>query len=114
MEYEESHKALNYYWGLSSGVVDLRCSFRLPDSTRKLADLLRDGIRSGSCHPFRGPIYDQSGRKQVSEGDILDVERIITMDWLAENVIGYIPKMEDLIEKAKPVVMLQGIDNPEI
>jgi len=33
---------------------------------------------------------------------------------LVKVVIGYIPKMEDLIEKAKPVVMLQGIDNPEI
>ena len=43
----------------------------------------------------------------------LTPEEIITMDWLAENVIGFIPKMDDLIEKAKPVVKLQGIDNPE-
>ena len=31
------------------------------------------------------------------------------MDWLAENVIGRIPKMEDLIDQAKPVVAMQGI-----
>ena len=110
MEYEESHKALNYYWGLSSGVVDLRCSFRLPDSTRKLADLLRDGIRSGSCHPFRGPIYDQSGRKQVSEGDILDVERIITMDWLVENVVGSLPAYDELSPTGKATVGIVGVD----
>lgn len=110
MEYEESHKALNYYWGLSSGVVDLRCSFRLPDSTRKLADLLRDGIRSGSCHPFRGPIYDQSGRKQVSEGDILDVERIITMDWLVENVVGSLPAYDKLSPTGKATVGIVGVD----
>ena len=41
-------------------------------------------------------------------------EEIIRMDWLAENVIGYIPKMDDLIDKAKPVVLLQGIDTPEM
>ncbi len=110
MEYEESHKALNYYWGLSSGVVDLRCSFRLPDSTRKLADLLRDGIRSGSCHPFRGPIYDQSGHKQVAEGDILDVERIITMDWLVENVVGSLPAYDELSPTGKATVGIVGVD----
>lgn len=110
MEYQESHKALNYYWGLSSGVVDLRCSFRLPDSTRKLADLLRDGIRSGSCHPFRGPIYDQTGHKQVPEGDILDVERIITMDWLVENVVGSLPAYDELSDTGKATVGIVGVD----
>ena len=30
LEYEESTKALNYYWGLTAGVVDLRCSGLLP------------------------------------------------------------------------------------
>ena len=38
-------------------------------------------------------------------------EEIVKMDWLAENVIGTIPKMEDLIDKAKPVVQTQGVDN---
>ena len=110
IEYQESHKALNYYWGLSAGVVDLNCSFRLPDSTRKLADLLRDGIRSGSCHPFRGPIYDQEGRQQVPEGDVLDVEGIITMDWLAENVVGALPAYEELSDTGKATVGIVGVD----
>ena len=110
MEYRESHKALNYYWGLSSGVVDLRCSYRLPDCTRKLADLLRDGIRSGLCHPFRGPIYDQRGTLQVEEGDTLDVERIITMDWLADNVVGSIPAYEALSDTGKATVGIVGVE----
>jgi len=33
----------------------------------------------------------------------------MTMDWLAENVIGYIPAMEELVEQAKPVVSTQGL-----
>ena len=39
----------------------------------------------------------------------LSPEEIITMDWLAENVIGRIPKMEDLVDQAKPVVTTQGL-----
>lgn len=37
-------------------------------------------------------------------------EEIVTMDWLAENVVGYIPAMEELVEKAKPVVSTQGFE----
>ena len=36
-------------------------------------------------------------------------EEIVTMDWLAENVIGYIPEMEELVDQAKPVVSTQGL-----
>ena len=43
----------------------------------------------------------------------LTAEKIITMDWLAENVVGSIPKMDDLEEKAKPVVLQQGVEKTE-
>ena len=39
----------------------------------------------------------------------LTPEEIVTMDWLAENVIGTIPKKEDLKEQARPVVLAQGV-----
>lgn len=32
------------------------------------------------------------------------------MDWLAENVIGKIPDIDELTDAAKAVVLLQGID----
>ena len=40
-------------------------------------------------------------------------EEIINMNWLAENVIGSIPKMDDLKEKAKPMILLQGVQGVE-
>ena len=36
-------------------------------------------------------------------------EEIMTMDWLAENVIGSIPKKEELKEQAEPVIKEQGV-----
>ena len=33
----------------------------------------------------------------------------MTMDWLAENVIGSIPTKEELTETAEPVIKQQGI-----
>ncbi len=31
------------------------------------------------------------------------------MDWLAENVVGRIPELEELTEEAQALVRLQGI-----
>ena len=33
----------------------------------------------------------------------------MTMDWLAENIIGTIPAKEDLNEQAVPVIDQQGV-----
>ena len=106
-EYMESGKALNYYWGMSAGVVELACSDKLPDSTRRLAALLRDSICSGFCDPFRGPLYAQNGR--LVEEHIIDPECVIAMDWLNENIIGEIPVYAELDETGKATVDIVGV-----
>ena len=40
-------------------------------------------------------------------------EEIITMDWLAENVIGSIPKVEELTETARTLTSFVGTDKGE-
>ena len=37
----------------------------------------------------------------------------MTMDWLAENVIGSIPDKEELKEQAEPVIKQQGVKKNE-
>ena len=109
-EYQESSKALNYYWGMSAGVVDLKYSDKLPDSVRKLADLLKDGICAGTCNPFRGPLYDQNGRQRASKGDALTPEQVINMAWLNENIVGALPAYDELDETGKGTVGIVGVD----
>ena len=109
-EYAQSNKALNYYWGMSAGVVDLFCSNKLPDSVKRLASILRDGLCGGCCDPFRGPLYAQGGHQIAQAEQTLSAEQIIGMDWLAENVIGAIPVYEELDETGKATVGIAGID----
>ena len=107
-EYRESGRALNYYWGMSAGVVGLQCSDKVPPATRRLAALLGESIRSGACNPFLGPLYTQSGK--VLENDaLLTPEQIINMDYLMENVVGAIPRYEDLSELGKATVDMVGV-----
>ena len=105
-----SKKAINYWWGMSAGVIDVICSQNLPIGTKRLVDLLRDTISTGKFNPFSGILYSQEGIVQDDPGKSLSPEEIVTMDWLAENVIGSIPKEDELKEQSKPVISQQGID----
>ena len=108
-----STKAINYWWGMSSGVIDVICSKYLPIGTKRLVDLLKSTISSDLFDPFAGILYSQTGVVKSDPDSILLPEEIMTMDWLAENVIGTIPKKEELKEQAEPVMKQQGIKQTE-
>ena len=50
---------------------------------------------------------------QKDDDHTLAPEEIITMNWLADNVIGSIPDFEMLADEARPVVRLQGLRKPK-
>ncbi len=103
-------KAINYWWGLSAGVIDVICSKNIPAATIKLVNLLKNSISAGVFHPFSGLLTDQKGNVRCGEFDILTPEQIMTMDWLVDNVVGTIPVIDELKDKAKPIVELRGVD----
>lgn len=110
-EYDEasSDKAINYWWGMSAGVVDVICSKNLPIGTVRLINLLKHTIVSGEFDLFAGPLYSQEGLVKRTAEDRLLPEEIIEMDWLAENVIGKIPDIDELTEQARPLLTQQGV-----
>lgn len=107
-EYAESHRALNYYWGLSAGVVELRCSDKLPPAVMRLVEILQESIRAGACDPFRGPLYAQEG-KVLDADNTLRPEQIINMEYLMENVVGAIPAYDQLSDLGKATVDTVGV-----
>ena len=44
--------AVNYWWGMNSGVMDVLLSRELPHDVRHLANILRSGIIAGSIDPL--------------------------------------------------------------
>ena len=66
-------------------------------------------IRAGAFLPFVGPIVDQAGQVHVAADVALTPQEIILMDYLAGNVIGRIPSVDELNDVAKGLVSLQGI-----
>ena len=78
-------------------------------ATRQLVDLLKQLICKGEFSPFDGEIIAQDGTVKSRNGERMQPEEIVTMDWLVDNVIGIIPTIEELTEQAKPVVQIQGV-----
>lgn len=102
-------KAINYWWGMSAGVIDVICSKNIPNETKRLIELLKYTITSGQFTPFSGRLYSQNGIVQKDPSRQLTPEEIVKMDWLAENVIGTIPSTSQLQEQAKAVTLQQGV-----
>ena len=96
---ENETQALNYYWGMSSGAIDVACSGKLPIGTQKLVRLIQKQITEGTFHPFSGPIFGQDGECKVEQDETLTADQIITADWLPDNVVGRLPDVSELDPK---------------
>ena len=103
-------KALNYWWGMSAGVVDLICSKHVPRGVQRLVEHMKSDICKGDIVPFFGEIYSQDGSLQNKAESQMKPEDIMRMDWLVENVIGDIPNINEFVDGAKTVVELKGVE----
>ena len=108
-EYNNTTRALNYYWGMSAGVVDIEYAPALPLASRRFADFCRGSIINDTGTPFLTPFYTQSG-EIIGKGQTeLTLEEIINMDYLVDNVEGSIPLYEELTDMGKSTVKTVGV-----
>ena len=105
-------QAVNYWYGLSSGVVDIILSKDLPDGTVRLIEALRAGILNGSVIPFSGRLDSQEGCIKAEDSAPLSGHDIITMNWLNKNIEGFLPDPDELTAKAKAFVEASGVSGP--
>ena len=102
-------RAINYWWGMDSGVIDVQLSPSLPDGVHSLADILKKGLSSGAISPFSTRIVDQSGIVRCDGEHELSAEEIMKMDWLCDNVDGELPPFDSLLPRSQGLVRLLGI-----
>ena len=108
-EGQEQVKALNYWWGMSAGAIDIIYGGAVPDETKKVTSLIREAIVKGEFKPFTGELKDQDGKVHNKPDEELDPDEIIEMDWLLDNVVGRVPEYEELDDNSKMLVINQGI-----
>ena len=107
------NSAINYWWGMNQGVVDVLCSRSLPIGTRRLVSVLRTALQAGRLDPFYGLLMspDQDPSEDSAPPP---AEQILSMNWLSPYVQGRIPAFEELTESAQELVKLQGVERRAI
>ena len=106
---KNGEQAVNYWWGMASGVIGLRLSPLLPEGVRHLAQILQRGIADGSISPFHRHIRSQDGAVRNDGAQWFTPEEILHMDWLCDSVDGRIPDFDELLPASQPIVRLQGV-----
>ncbi|HAG69145.1 MAG TPA: BMP family ABC transporter substrate-binding protein [Lachnospiraceae bacterium] len=103
------NQALNYWWGMSSGVIDVITSANLCYNTYKMLDIYKKAIVTEIIHPFDGELHSQNGLVKAADAPPLTNEEIVSMDWLNDNVKGGFPALSELTEAGKRSVKYSGI-----
>ena len=106
---EDKDKAVNYWLGISSGVIDIELSDKLPTGVATMAGLLRKGFCAKAVDPFRRKIVAQDGSLKNDGSKIFTPEELLTMDWLCDNVIGEIPTFDQILPMSQSIVRELGI-----
>ena len=109
-----SPRAVNYWWGMDSGVIDVELSDQLPAGVEVLAQTLRTALQEGRLDPFRRRIVAQDGTVRNDGSRGFTAEELLHMDWLCDNVVGSIPEYDDVIPVARAMVRELGLHRDQI
>lgn len=108
------HQAVNYWWGMDSGVIDVTLSEKLPDSMKALAQTLRRGLQDKTIDPFRRRIVAQDGTVKNPGDYTFTPEELLHMDWLCANVDGTIPEYDQVLPFSQAMVRELGVHRDRI
>ena len=107
-------RAVNYWLGMDSGVIDISLSDQLPTGVRMLAEVLRTSMRQRTLDPFRRKLVAQDGTL-ISDGSRrLTPDELLRMDWLCHNITGSIPTFDELLPVSQSLVRELGVYKDQI
>ena len=106
---ESSSSSLAYWWGISANTLDVVFSSRMDPAAVRLIKILQAQFRDQAFTPFEGEMKDQQGILRCAPDQRLTPAEILCMDYLADNVVGSLPSLEELTPEARPLAQSQGI-----
>lgn len=106
---KQHQQALNYWYGMKEGVIDIRISDDLNYRFHHTIDTLKQGILHDLIDPFAGKLVSNDHQIKQETGTLKATD-IITMDWLNENIIGSIPDKKEFNEETQELLEVAGIN----
>ena len=104
LEKKDQTEAVNYWWGMDGGAIDVTLSDLIPDGVRRLAEMLIKDLKAGTLDPFTQRLIAGDG-SVISDGvNKLTSMQLLHMDKLADTVEGDFPDYAELLPAAKALV----------
>ena len=111
---KKAPEAINYWWGMDSGVIDVQMTELVPEGTRTLAASLMNDIRSGTLLPFQRAMVSQDGIVRNDGSRDLTTRELLMMDYLMDGVEGTIPSYEELLPMSRALVRELGLHKEDL
>lgn len=105
-----SGRAINYWWGIKSGAIEIAYSGSLPVGTLQLLDLMEKQLRDGALRIFPAEVYAQGHLLHSPQTVSYSPKELMEMDWLDECVDGALPQYDQLDVKTRRLVGTSGLD----
>ncbi len=111
---EKKELAVNYWWGMDSGVIDVALSELVPSGVRMLAETMMDRLKKGEFDIFAQKLTAADGTV-ISDGSTpLSWVEILKMDKLSDAVEGHIPEYGELFPMSRELVRELGVHRESI
>ena len=89
-------KSANLWGGVREGMIRVGdFGTRVPAAVQQEVLNAQKAVGAGKLQPFRAgkaPVRDNEGREVIAKGQTLGDEQILQMNWLAEGVLGRLPR----------------------
>ena len=103
-------RAVNYWWGMSSGAEEIDYSKDLPAGTLQLLDLMEKMLHEDDLRIFPEDLYAQGHVLHSPEAVVYSPKELMEMDWLDECVEGALPHYDELDVKTHTLMAINGLN----
>ena len=103
-------RAVNYWWGMSSGAEEINYSKDLPAGTLQLLDLMEKMLHEDDLRIFPEDLYAQGHVLHSPETVVYSPKELMEMDWLDECVEGALPHYDELDVKTHTLMSINGLN----
>lgn len=86
-------QSTNVWGGIQSGMVAFApWNPAIPEAVVAEAEAVKTAISQGRLHPFAGPVVNRQGEEVVPEGEALNDDALLGMDYYVQGVEGELPR----------------------
>lgn len=103
-------RAVNYWWGMSSGAEEIDYSKDPPAGTLQLLDLMEKMLSENNMRIFPEDLYAQGHVLHSPEAVVYSPKELMEMDWLDECVEGALPHYDELDVKTHVLMAINGLN----